>query len=479
MVEEELRRKEKEQSEEEKAQKLIEERRKRRQAILDKYKQDKATTAGSDQPAAAATAEEQPVVTSADVATAPDADEAKEKEEEKSEKQEPQPEVEEEPKKVVTHFDMFNELPAALIPSDQKLGRPLGAAAATGEDELNLADNWDDEEGYYAFRIGEVINKRYTVNASHGKGVFSTVLIAKDAQNNDVDVAIKVIRNNDTMFRAGVKEKELLEKITAADPKDKKHCIRVLDSFQYRNHLCLVLEPMSMNLREVVKKFGRDVGITMQAVRTYARQLFLALKHLKSLNMLHADLKPDNIVLNANLTVLKLCDFGSASLMEEENAITPYLVSRFYRAPEIMLGLPYDFGIDMWAAGCCLFEMYTGKILYPGRSNNEMLRMQMEAMGPFPRKMLRKSKFWQRHFNTQTFYFQQICIDEVSQQEYVKEVNVVKPVRDLKAELQRAATAEDVAHAGQLADLMLKCLCLDPAKRISPEVALAHPFLKP
>jgi serine/threonine protein kinase len=90
-----------------------------------------------------------------------------------------------------------------------------------------------------------------------------------------------------------------------------------------------------MNLREVVKKFGRDVGITMQAVRTYARQLFLALKHLKSLNMLHADLKPDNIVLNANLTVLKLCDFGSASLMEEENAITPYLVSRFYRAPEI------------------------------------------------------------------------------------------------------------------------------------------------
>jgi serine/threonine-protein kinase PRP4 len=51
-----------------------------------------------------------------------------------------------------------------------------------------------------AFRIGEVINKRYTVNASHGKGVFSTVLIAKDAQNNDVDVAIKVIRNNDTMY---------------------------------------------------------------------------------------------------------------------------------------------------------------------------------------------------------------------------------------------------------------------------------------
>jgi len=116
--------------------------------------------------------------------------------------------------------------------------------------------------------------------------------------------------------------------------------------------------------------------------------------------------------------------------------------------------------------------------LFPGKSNNEMLRMQMEAMGRFSRKMLRQSKFWQRHFNSATFYFQQICIDEVSQQEYVKEVNVVRPVRDLRAELVKAASAEERANAGQLADLMLKCLALDPKNRISPEQALAHPFLQ-
>lgn len=68
----------------------------------------------------------------------------------------------------------------------------------------------------------------------------------------------------------------------------------------------------SLNLREVVKKYGRDVGIAIQAVKTYARQLFTALKHLKALNIIHADLKPDNIVLNHNYTVLKLCDFGTA-----------------------------------------------------------------------------------------------------------------------------------------------------------------------
>lgn len=203
--------------------------------------------------------------------------------------------------------------------------------------------------------------------------------------------------------------------------------------------------------------------------------------------------------------------------MDEDNAITPYLVSRFYRAPEIstasikdstyhrflissyltVLGLPYEFAIDTWAAGCCLYEMFTGnvpfsslifmyacfvhhefllerspqemfndlvslqllsvtifadltqytafllhasvvecepnaqlylnwlsldpgfsagKILFAGQSNNEMLKMQMEVMGPIPRKMLRKSKFWQRYFNPQTYLFQQICVDEVSKQ---------------------------------------------------------------
>lgn len=62
-----------------------------------------------------------------------------------------------------------------------------------------------------------------------------------------------------------------------------------------------------------------------------------------------------NILVNDNNLVLKLCDFGSASLISD-NEITPYLVSRFYRAPEIILGIPYDFGIDMWSSGCAIYE---------------------------------------------------------------------------------------------------------------------------
>ncbi len=118
----------------------------------------------------------------------------------------------------------------------------------------------------------------------------------------------------------------------------------------------------SMNLREVLRKYGKDVGLHIKAVRSYSQQLFLALKHLKRCNILHADIKPDNILVshnscainighwlpflpyyinifntlkvNESKTILKLCDFGSASHVAD-NDITPYLVSRFYRAPEI------------------------------------------------------------------------------------------------------------------------------------------------
>jgi serine/threonine-protein kinase PRP4 len=89
-----------------------------------------------------------------------------------------------------------------------------------------------------------------------------------------------------------------------------------------------------MNLREVLKRYGKDVGINIKAVRVYAQQLFLALSLLKKCNILHADIKPDNILVTESKNTLKLCDLGSAS-DADDNDITPYLVSRFYRAPEI------------------------------------------------------------------------------------------------------------------------------------------------
>ena len=106
----------------------------------------------------------------------------------------------------------------------------------------------------------------------------------------------------------------------------------------------------------------------------------------------------DDIQVSENQNVLKICDLGSAS-DASENDITQYLVSRFYRAPEIILGMSYDFSIDMWSIGCTLYELYTGKILFTGRNNNQMLRSIMECRGKFSNKLLRKGQFTPRHFD--------------------------------------------------------------------------------
>lgn len=96
--------------------------------------------------------------------------------------------------------------------------------------------------------------------------------------------------------------------------------------------------------------------------------------------------------------MLKICDLGSAS-DASDNEITPYLVSRFYRAPEIILGMPYDFAIDVWSVGCTLYELYTGKILFTGRTNNQMLRSIMDCRGKFTTKMLKRAQFAHIHFD--------------------------------------------------------------------------------
>ncbi|KAI5114628.1 hypothetical protein M0805_001600, partial [Coniferiporia weirii] len=216
-------------------------------------------------------------------------------------------------------------------------------------------------------------------------------------------------------------------------PEDKKHIVRLERTFEHRGHLCLVFESMSMNLREVVKRFGKDIGLNIRAVRAYAHQLFLAMSLLRKCNIMHADIKPDNILVNEQKTVLKVCDLGSAS-DASENEITPYLVSRFYRAPEIIMGVPYDCSLDIWSIGCTLYELYTGKILFPGRSNNQMLLYMMELKGRFNSKTIKKAKFGDHYFD-EMGAFESVERDRVTGADVIRKVHMAKPSRDLRARL--------------------------------------------
>jgi serine/threonine-protein kinase PRP4 len=364
--------------------------------------------------------------------------------------------------------DMFAEAPM----------QPRAETKAAQALDVNLMDNWDDPEGYYITMLGELIQDRYHVTQNLGRGMFSSVVRATDSQTN-MPVAIKIVRNNESMRKAGIKEIDILKDIASNDPEDKKHLIRLLRSFDHKGHLCMVFENLSMNLREVLKKFGRDVGINIKAIRAYAQQLFLGLSLLKKCQYIHADLKPDNILVNEARSALKICDLGSASPITE-NATAPYLVSRFYRAPEVILGIPYDYGIDMWSIGCTLFELYTGKILFTGRNNNGMLRAIMEYRGKFPHKLLRRGALTYDYFDD-LLNFQSQEIDKLTGRTVTKMIDIkAKPVRDLRSRLipkDKRINEQERKELELFVDLLDRCLDLRPDKRITPTDALKHPFI--
>jgi len=113
--------------------------------------------------------------------------------------------------------------------------------------------------------------------------------------------------------------------------------------------------------------------------------------------------KPDNLMVAKDVKHIKLADFGSA-LYINQCGITDYLVSRYYRAPEIILGNQYSYPVDTWSAVVSLYEIYTGKVLFPGKTNNDMLRLMMRVKGKFANRLLRKGQFVGKHFNEQGMF---------------------------------------------------------------------------
>lgn len=404
-----------------------------------------------------------------------------------------------------------------------------------------------DSEGYLRVRAGDVIGGRYKVRGDMGRGVFANVLICMDMQarpgaesaigasaaglgvdaitaedkqsieeaasgtlrlsgpnakgkkhESQADhssftsggvgavakVAVKVLRANDTMRRAGIKEMEILKRIASADPTGRFHCVRLLDSFTHEDHLCLVFEAMSVNLKELQIKYGKGVGISLTAVRTYGTHILLALALLQNLGIVHADIKPHNVLVSENLSCAKLADFGSAFLVDDPEANpTPYLVSRFYRAPEIILGYNHTPALDIWSVATLLFELYTGTLLFPGDDNNDMLYRVQLLKGRFPPKMVRKhiqhceTTGLEPHFDPETLTFLRHTLDPVTNEPVVKEFQFAGPQESLMSRLKKAGgSAEQRRELENFCDLLLKMLNLDPSKRITVGAALKHPF---
>ncbi|KAF2210204.1 hypothetical protein CERZMDRAFT_45754 [Cercospora zeae-maydis SCOH1-5] len=379
--------------------------------------------------------------------------------------------------KPAADFDMFADDDDMFAANDapEVINAPKKAKAL----DESLLDNWDYPDGHYRIINGELLDGRYAVEQQIGKGTFATVVRATDAQTGR-KVAIKIACRNDTMFKAGQKEMQFLNRLNDADNEDKKCIIRLLADFMHKGHLCLVFEGLEMDLRETLKKFGRDVGINPEAIQIYARQMFLALSHMKKMEVLHADLKPDNILVSSDNKLVKICDFGTATLQQDAE-LTPYLVSRFYRAPEVIMGMDFDYAIDMWSIGCTLYELYTGRILFNGADNNNMLRVIQDCRGKLPNRLIKKSQLAGKYFDEQ-FIFHAEQKDPMTHNIVAKPMHFSQGIsgKDLKSRLSANTKKMDATQLklhNAFVDLLDKCLQLDPEKRIKPNDALRHPFV--
>ena len=150
------------------------------------------------------------------------------------------------------------------------------------------------------------------------------------------------------------------------DANDEHNIVRLKRHFVWRNHLCLVFELLSYNLYDLLRN-THFRGVSLNLTRKFASQLCVAMSFLSSsrLNIIHCDLKPENILLvTPKRSLVKIVDFGSSCYSDQK--IYQYIQSRFYRSPEVILGISYTQMIDIWSLGCILVEMHTGEPIFSG-----------------------------------------------------------------------------------------------------------------
>jgi len=252
-------------------------------------------------------------------------------------------------------------------------------------------------------RVGDrLVNKErglsYTITENLGQGSFGQVLKC-EASLGGPPIALKIAKNRPSYFKQGNSEAKILQRLNCEyDADDKQNIVRMLDCFVFRKHVCIAFEMLAMNVFEFIK--SRDFrGMSMSAISSVMQQVLKALTCLREAGLIHCDLKPENVMIcTLDPIRIKLIDFGSACA----EFCTPhsYVQSRFYRSPEVLLGLPYTSAIDMWSAGCIAAELFLGLPIFPGQSEYDQLTYISNVLGHFPSHMLDKGtktrKFFRR-----------------------------------------------------------------------------------
>lgn len=209
-------------------------------------------------------------------------------------------------------------------------------------------NGFDDEKGNYKFVKHDHIQYRYEMLKILGKGTFGQVIKCFDHKKREF-CAVKIVRNESNFNRQAQEEIRILELLKKQDKLDQMNIIHIYDSFTFRNHVCITFELLSINLEELNEKKNYK-GFSIQFVKRVTYSVLKSLEALNKNKLIHCDLKPENILLKEyGHSSVKVIDFGSSC--HENERIYTYIQSRFYRAPEVILGMNYGMPIDMWSLG--------------------------------------------------------------------------------------------------------------------------------
>ncbi|PSK41488.1 hypothetical protein C7M61_001171 [Candidozyma pseudohaemuli] len=257
---------------------------------------------------------------------------------------------------------------------------------------------FDDKNGNYIISLGDQIEYRYEIKRVLGTGSFGNVVLCVDHKYSTPEkqrkVAIKIIRNDLNWSLQAVSEIKMLKQLSQSS-KDvmNDHIMSYYDHFHFRGHMCIATEVLSLNLFTLLELMSFR-GLTLDLLKKFAIDILRGLNFVHEQKVIHCDVKPENIMIKLPLDydphdgslptefTVKLIDFGSSCF--ENDTSYSYIQSRFYRAPEVILGSKYSSKIDIWSLGCVLAEIFTGAPILPGKSEVEQIALILELFGAPP-----------------------------------------------------------------------------------------------
>lgn len=299
------------------------------------------------------------------------------------------------------------------------------------------------------------ILKKFNIEKIIGKGAYGVVFKAVDKKTKEL-IALKKLYDafrNETDSQRTFREVMLLQELNGHE-----NIIRLLNVIKAENNLdlYLVFEYMEADLYNVIK-----ANILQEVHKRFIiYQILKAIKFIHSADIVHRDLKPSNVFINSDCSI-KLGDFGLArTLVSSKNGfepiVTDYVATRWYRAPEMLLGSPnYTKSVDMWAIGCILIETMIRKPLFPGKSTKNQVQLVLELLG-LPSK--------EEFYKLKSKYEFQVDYDFL-------------PIKINKKNLKTLFSLHNINCSPECMDFLKKIMVFDPEKRLTVEEALSHPYM--